>query len=110
MLKSKAFHVTLGTVLGATAILASVHFMPCADTSVILLNVVGSALPCPASPVAKPVAPSTGKVTLTLLIPQGTMVGTGDSFPVTLVVNPSGIPVNALDATILYPSSSVRLI
>jgi len=110
MLKSKALHVSFAGAFGATAILASMHFMPCTDVSAILLNIVGSALPCPAAPAAASVGPSTSKVTLMLVIPQGTVVRVGDSFPVTLFINASGTPVNALDATIEYPSSSVRLI
>jgi hypothetical protein len=43
-------------------------------------------------------------------MPRGIVVRVGDSFPVTLAVDASGTPVNAVDVVIDYPSSSVRLV
>lgn len=111
MLKSKAFHVSLGGVIGAAVILVAMQFAPCSAGSLMILNMHQLQLPCPGSSVVpQGVGRSLGEVTVQLPIPQGSVVHVGDTFGLTLEVNPSGTAVNALDITIAYPSSSVQLL
>jgi hypothetical protein len=111
MLKSKAFHFSLGGVIGAAVILVAVQFAPCSAGSLMILNMQRLQLPCPGSSVAPQSAGrDLGKVTVQLAIPPGSVVRVGGTFAVTLEVNTSGTAVNALDVTIAYPSSSVQLI
>jgi hypothetical protein len=115
MVKSKTFFLSLGGVIGAMTLLFVVQFnsangAPCGTGSSIILSVIQSLVPCPESSPPAPLVAATGKVVLMLIVPRGTVVHAGDSFAVTLWVDATGTPVNAVDVAIVYPGSLVRLI
>lgn len=115
MVKSKTFFLFLGGVIGAMILLFVVQFnsangAPCGSGSSIILSVIQSLVPCPESFPPAPLVAATGKVALMLIVPRGTVVHAGDSFPVMLEVDATGTPVNAVDVAIVYPGSLVRLI
>ena len=106
MTKDKVLYCVLGAVVGIVIVLPlSLWSAPCNETSSILINVQQGLLPCPAYAPNPPLVRATQQVTLMLVIPHGIVVHVGDSFPVTLFVNASGTPVNAVDAVLAYPPS-----
>jgi hypothetical protein len=110
MLRSRTFHFSLGTAIGAILILFSLNLAPCANSNLPILNGEKSLLPCPASPLSVPLVKATKKAGLTLVVPAGIAVRVGDSFPVTLELDATATPVNAVDVALTYPTSSVRLV
>jgi hypothetical protein len=106
MTKDKVLYFLLGAVVGIVIVLPlSLWSAPCNGTSSILMTVQQGLLPCPAYAPNPPLVRATQQVTLMLVIPHGIVVHVGDSFPVTLFVNASGTPVNAVDAVLAYPPS-----
>ena len=106
--KSRKFHFSLGATVGVIVVLSSLHFSPCNNTSSIIFSLERNLVPCPASP--PPPARATGKVALMLVVPESTPIRVGDSFVVTLELDATGTPVNAVDAALAYPDSLVRLV
>ena len=106
MTKDKVLYFVLGAVAGIVIILPlSLWSAPCNETSSILITVQQGLLPCRSYAPNPPLVRATQQVTLMLVIPHGIVVHVGDSFPVTLFVNVSGTPVNAVDAVLTYPPS-----
>jgi hypothetical protein len=110
MLKSKKFRFSIGAALGAIIVLFSLKLVPCNNNGSTIFSGGKTVLPCPVSPLPLPLKKSTKKVSLMLMIPQSIAVHVGDLFPVTLELNATTTPVNTIDVTIAYPTSSVRLI
>jgi hypothetical protein len=98
----------IGVIAGAIIVLSSAHFAPCDIPGLMILNVENSLPPCP-EPSLLPER-ANKHVTLTLVIPQGMVVHVGDSVEVTLELDATATPVNALDVLIAYPTSVISLV
>ena len=110
MLKSKNFRLSLGAALGAIIVLFSLRLVPCNHNGSTIFSGGKTVLPCPIAPLPIPLKRSIKKVSLMLIVPQSIVVHVGDFFPVTLELTATTTPVNTIDVSIAYPTSSVRLI
>ncbi|MGA2113125.1 MAG: hypothetical protein ABSH56_00035 [Bryobacteraceae bacterium] len=79
-------------------------------SAITILNFDSGLVPYSAPAAVLSPARATGTVSLALVMPQGAAVSPGDTFQVRLLLDAASTPVNAVDAVISYPSSSMRLI
>jgi uncharacterized membrane protein YccC len=81
---------SLGTAAGAAVVLLVSRVAPCGTSGLLILSFLP--ITCPVPPSVLPPVRATGTVALALVVPQGTVIHVGDSFPVMLQVDATGDP------------------